>query len=122
MIRVLDGMPAGVLVVEAGGKLAAADYTDVLAPAIAEATKDDGKLRVVIIFTEAFEGMEPAAVWQDLRMGMQQWSAWERIALVTDHQWMRDGLRMFAWAIPGQAKAFESSEREAAIEWAAQPS
>ena len=122
MIRILDGMPSGVLGAEAGGKLSAADYTEVLAPALAEATKDNGKLRVVLIFVEAFDGMEPGALWQDLTMGIREWTAWERIALVTDHKWMRDGLRMFAWAIPGQAKAFESSERDAAIAWAAQPS
>ena len=122
MIRILDGMPPGVLGAEAGGKLSAADYTDVLAPALAEAAKNNGKLRVVLIFVEAFDGMQPGAVWQDLTMGVREWTAWERIALVTDHKWMRDGLRMFAWAIPGQAKAFESSERDAAIAWAAQPS
>ena len=122
MIRILDGMPPGVLGAEAGGKLSAADYTEVLAPALAEAAKNNGKLRVVLIFVEAFDGMQPGAVWQDLTMGVREWTAWERIALVTDHKWMRDGLRMFAWAIPGQAKAFESSEREAAIAWAAQPS
>ena len=122
MIRILDGMPPGVLGAEAGGKLSAADYTEVLAPALADAAKNNGKLRVVLIFVEAFDGMEPGAVWQDLTMGIREWTAWERIALVTDHKWMRDGLRMFAWAIPGQAKAFESSEREAAIAWAAQPS
>ena len=122
MIRILDGMPPGVLGAEAGGKLSAADYTEVLAPALAEAAKNNGKLRVVLIFVEAFDGMEAGAVWQDLTMGIREWTAWERIALVTDHKWMRDGLRMFAWAIPGQAKAFESSQREAAIAWAAQPS
>ena len=122
MIRILDGMPPGVLGAEAGGKLSAADYTEVLAPALADAAKNNGKLRVVLIFVEAFDGMQPGAVWQDLTMGVREWTAWERIALVTDHKWMRDGLRMFAWAIPGQAKAFESSEREAAIAWAAQPS
>ena len=34
MIRVLTGMPAGVVGVEAGGKLTAEDYTKVLAPAL----------------------------------------------------------------------------------------
>ena len=37
--------------------------------------------------------MEAGAAWQDLTMGVREWSAWERIALVTDHAWMRDGLR-----------------------------
>ena len=119
MIRVLEGMPDGVLGVEATGKLSIADYTKVLAPALAAATKDGGKIRIVLLFTGEFEGMEPGAVWQDLRTGIGDWSVWERIALVTDHAWMRDGLRMFAWAVPGEVKAFRASEKDDAVAWAA---
>jgi hypothetical protein len=39
VMRVLTGMPAGVVGVEAGGKLSAGDYAKVLAPALATATK-----------------------------------------------------------------------------------
>lgn len=35
VIRVLDGMPDGVLGIEAAGKLSSQDYTQVLAPALA---------------------------------------------------------------------------------------
>src|SRR5690349_20522415 len=112
VIRVLTGMPAGVVGVEAGGKLTAEDYTTVLAPALAAATTDGGKIRIVLFFTSEFDGLEPGAVWQDVKTGLRDWSAWERIALVTDHAWMRDGLRMFAWAVPGEVRAFRAGERE----------
>jgi hypothetical protein len=119
MIRVLDGMPEGVLGLQASGKLSAEDYTQVLIPAIAEATSGGAKLRVFMDFTEKFEGMEAGAVWEDLKTGIRDWGSWERIALVTDTAWMRDGLRMFAWAVPGQAKAFSSAERDNALAWVA---
>jgi len=48
---------------------------------------------------------------------VREWSAWERIALVTDHAWRRDGLSLFAWAVPGRARAFPTAERAAAIDW-----
>lgn len=60
-----------------------------------------------------------ALLWQDLQMGVREWSAWERIALVTDHAWTRDGLSMFAWTVPGEVRAFPSAERDAAIDWLA---
>ena len=119
MIRVLDGMPDGVLGMEAAGNLSAQDYTQVLAPALTAATKDGGKIRIVLLFTGEFDGMEPGAVWQDLKLGIHDWSAWERIALVTDHAWMRDGLRMFAWAVPGEVKVFGVSEKDDAVAWVA---
>ena len=40
MIRVLTGMPAGVVGVEAGGRLTAEGYAKVLAPALAAVTMD----------------------------------------------------------------------------------
>ena len=117
MITVLTGLPDGVLGFEASGKLTAADYTEVLAPALRDATADGRKIRVLLDFTGEFDGMEGGAVWQDMRMGVSEWSSWERIALVTDHAWMRDGLSMFAWAVPGEVRAFHGGERYAAVDW-----
>ncbi len=119
MIRVMDDMPDGVLGFEATGKLTADDYTQVLAPALAAAAAGGAKIRVVLDFTGEFDGMEAGAVWQDLKTGIQDWHAWDRIALVTDHRWMRDGLSMFAWAVPGDVKSFTAAERDTAITWAA---
>jgi len=117
MIHALDGLPDGVLGFAASGKLTAHDYTDVLAPALEAASAGGAHLRVLLDFTGEFDGMEGGAVWQDVRMGVSQWRAWERIALVTDHEWMRDGLSMFAWAVPGEVRAFPSKERDAAVDW-----
>ena len=119
MIRILDGMPPGVVGFEAAGKLSAHDYTTVLGPALADATRAGDKIRVVLVFSGEFDGMEAGAVWQDLELGIKDWNAWERIALVTDHDWMKDGLRLFAWAVPGDVKAFGTAERADAIVWAA---
>jgi hypothetical protein len=120
MIRVVEGLPAGVLGFQAQGKLTADDYTAVLAPALEAAAAESGRVRVLLDFTGEFRGMEPGAVWQDVTMGVRNWDAWERIALVTDHTWMRDGLAMFAWAVPGDVRGFPASERAAAISWLAE--
>ncbi len=120
MIRQLDGMPDGVLGFEATGKVGTDDYTGVLAPAFEAAKAAGDKLRVVFAFSGEFDGLEAGAVWQDLKTGIKDWSAWERVALVTDNRWLRDGVSMFAWAMPGEVRAFEADERDAAIAWAAE--
>lgn len=88
-------------------------------PALDQAISMHGKLRVVLIFAGKFGGMEPGALWQDLKMGIQDWSAWERLALVTDHTWVKDATKLFSWAIPGQVKVFDVAEQDDAIAWAA---
>lgn len=120
MIQVLDGMPDGVVGFTASGKLTTDDYAKVLVPAIEAASADSGKIRILLDFTGSFDGLEAGAVWEDFRMGVRNFSAWERMALVTDHKWMRDGLTMFSWAMPGEARAFPATERETAIEWLAE--
>ncbi len=121
MIRILDDMPEGVLGFEATGKLTAEEYTDVLVPALEAAAEAPGKVRVVLQFSGEFDGLEARAAWQDVKLGIREWRAWERIALVTDHAWMRDGIGLLSWAVPGEVRAFPVDDRAAAIDWVAGP-
>ena len=78
----------------------------------------DGAIRVVIVMP-AFEGFSPGAFWQDMKMGIDLWRAWRRMALVTDVEWMKRGTEWFGWMTPGEVKQFPLAERAAAIAWAA---
>jgi hypothetical protein len=117
MIEVMTGLPAGVIGVEASGKLRAEDYRDVLLPAVNEAI-EKGDVRIVIVMHD-FDGISGGAVWQDLKMGLEHFTHWKRTALVTDIGWMEHATTMFGWMSPGELKHFPLAEREAAIAWAA---
>ena len=58
-----------------------------LLPALQEASASGG-VRVVIVMPR-FDGVSGGALWQDLKMGVEHWGKWKRIALVTDVDWMR---------------------------------
>ena len=96
-------------------------HVGALAPALDAVSARSGRIRVLLEFTGEFDGMDRGAAWQDMKMGARDWSAWERIALVTDHPWMREGLAMFSWAVPGEAKAFPSAQRQVALDWLSEP-
>ena len=117
MISELTGLPPGVIGFEAGGKLRAEDYRDVLLPAVNRAAAD-GDVRCVIVIHD-FDGLEPCAVWQDMRMGVDHLGNWKRTALVTDIDWMKNMTAMFGWLTPGDVRTFALAERDAAIAWAA---
>ena len=108
-------MPAGVIGFEAAGKLRAEDYRDVLLPAIERAAAG-GDVRVVIQIND-FDGLTGGALWQDLKMGIEHFRGWKRIALVTDIEWMRHMTTMFGWMTPGEVKHFALADRAAAITW-----
>ena len=117
MIKSLTGLPDGVIGFETAGKLEAEDYRDVMLPAIEQAARA-GDVRVVIVIPE-FGGLTAGAVWQDLKIGVEKWGAWKRIALVTDIEWMRHMTSMFGWMTPGEVRQFSLAERDAAARWAA---
>jgi hypothetical protein len=117
MLTPLTDLPAGVVGFEASGKLEEKDYIDVLQPAVQQAVAD-GDVRIVFVMPQ-FEGLTPGAFWQDLKMGVDHWRKWKRIALVTDVDWMRQGVSWFGWMTPGEVKHFPMAERAEAIAWAA---
>jgi len=117
MVKELTDLPAGVIGFEATGQLRAEDYRDVILPAVARAASD-GEVRFVVVIPE-FQGMSGGAVWADLKVGVEHFKAWKRIALVTDIEWMIHGTAWFGWMTPGEVKHFSLADRAAAIAWAA---
>jgi hypothetical protein len=117
MLEHIPDLPEGIIGFTVIGKLETEDYRDVLLPALERAASSGG-IRILIQLPE-FEGFSPGAIWQDLKMGVENWSEWKRIALVTDIAWMRNGVEWFGWMTPGEVKHFPVAERDAAIDWLA---
>jgi len=117
MVEELTDLPAGVIGFEATGKLRAEDYRDVILPAVARAASD-GEVRFVVVIPE-FQGMSGGAVWADLKVGVEHFKAWKRIALVTDIEWMQHMTSLFGWMTPGEIRQFPLAQRDEAIAWAA---
>jgi hypothetical protein len=122
MIERLDGMPGGVVGLRASGKLTKQDYTEVLEPALKEATQS-GEARVVFLL-ESFDGLEGGALLEDLKTGLRaefsDRGAWKRLAVVTDVDWVEKAMEMFAWAMPGELEVFDDlDELDEATAWVA---
>jgi hypothetical protein len=117
VIKELSDMPAGVIGFEVTGKIQAEDYRDVVLPALERAAQT-GEVRFLLVMPE-FQGMTGGALWQDLKVGIQHFHAWKRIALVTDVDWMTHLTALFGWMTPGETKVFPVAERDQAITWVA---
>jgi hypothetical protein len=117
MIKPLDDLPAGVIGFEVTGKIEAEDYRDVVLPAL-ERAAESGEVRFLIIMPE-FHGMSAGALWQDLKIGIEHFRAWKRIAVVTDVDWIQHLTNLFGWMTPGETKTFTLEQRQEAIAWVA---
>jgi hypothetical protein len=117
MIRELTDLPAGVIGFEVTDKLRAEDYRDVMIPALERAAAG-GEVRFVIVIPE-FHGMSGGAWWQDMKLGIEHFRAWKRVALITDVEWMDHMITFFGWMTPGEVKHFPLAQRDEAIAWVA---
>jgi hypothetical protein len=110
--------PEGVLAFRALGKVDRADYEKVLMPAVDEMIRTRHEVRLVYMLGEEFDGYSVGAGWEDTKLGFGHLSKWKRIAVVTDRDWVRHGVEMFSWMVPGDVKVFPVVDQDAAIDWA----
>jgi hypothetical protein len=120
MVEVIPDMPPGTLGFRVSGRLTREDYVNALVPPLRDAIQAGERLRVLYAIGPELH-MEPAAVWEDLKvefeLGIRHRDAWERIAVVTDLDWLRRAFELFAWMVPGEVRLFGESELERARAW-----
>jgi hypothetical protein len=120
MLKLLPGLPDDVVGIEAVGKVEAADYREVLDPAAAAAIKAHGKVRLLYLLGDGYDGYTAAAMWEDTKLGFHDLSAWERIAVVTDHGVLSDAVRVLGWLIPGDVRTYAVAQLDDAKAWVAE--
>ena len=120
MLSPIPDLPAGTLGFRAAGTVTADDYVSILIPAVEAELRRHPRLRFLYCLGEEFEAFEPAALWQDARVGLAHLGAWERIAVVTDVEWLRAAMGLFAFLLPGSVRLFADGELAAAKRWLAE--
>lgn len=86
-------------------------------PAVESALKQHEKIRLYYQIDPDFSGIEAGAVWEDFKVGMEHLLRWERIAVVTDVDWIRRTVRAFSFVMPGEVKVFSFDEAAKAQSW-----
>lgn len=117
MINVLKDFPDTIVAVTCEGQVTRADYERVLIPRVNEALARHGKVRLYYEIGSAFSGIDAGAVWEDTKIGLEHLSRWEKLALVTDVQWIRLAVGAFRFLMPGRLRIFDTSQTEEARAW-----
>lgn len=120
MIQPIPGLPDHILAFSAVGKVTGSDYQEVIVPAVERELARGRKVRLLYHLGEQFEGFEAAAAWADTKIGLEHPAAWERVALVTDVDWLRIATRVFGFAMPGEVRVFGNADLAVAKQWIAE--
>ena len=118
MFEPISGLPDGVIGFEAIGEVEAADYEDVLLPAIASGA-EGGEVRLVIVLGDRFTGYSAGGMKEDAGL-IAHAKSWTRTAVVSDLGWVVHLATAFGWMVPGKFRRFGLAQRDAAIAWVAE--
>jgi SpoIIAA-like len=119
MIEMLESFPEGVVAAVAKGRVTRRDYDEVLVPAVEAAFRRRDKVRCYYEIGQEFFWMDAGAVWEDFRVGFGHLAGWERIAVVTDVDWVRLAINCFRFLVPGEVRIFSTSAAAEARSWVA---
>lgn len=117
MIEVLNEFPPTVMGFACKHQITKEDYEHVLRPVVGQALVDHQKVRLYVRIDPDFAGVEPGAVWEDFKLGLKQLFCWDRIAVVTDVEWIRQTFICISYVIPCAVKVFRLDEVSKANAW-----
>jgi hypothetical protein len=117
MLEPIPDLPEHVLGFVATGTLTGDDYEKVLIPAVDRALARHEKIRLLYVRGAEFAGVTGGAIWDDMRVGFSHITRWEKIAVVTDKDWIRHAVDIFGYLIPGEVKGYTTADLPAARSW-----
>lgn len=117
MIEKIPFLPDNVLGFTAKGTVTAKDYESVINPAVEAQFTENSKVRFLYHLGKDFTEFESGAMWDDAKLGLKHPLGWEKIAVVSDFEWIKRAIRVFGLVIPGQIRVFNNDELDEAVQW-----
>jgi len=122
MLRPIADMPAGTIGFEAVGEVDDDDWEEAVEPVLRREAAANHKVRLLYLLGPEAREVEGDAMKSDVGFRMRHASSFERVAVVSDEDWMRPALRALSFLLPGKAKGFRVHEIDSAKEWLAEDS
>jgi hypothetical protein len=117
MLEIMPESKGKVLWVRASGKLTDADYKEVFIPRLEALIKEHGKIRLLFLMEEDFQGWELGAMWDDAKFGLQHLHDFEKIAVVGAPRWVEAAMKLFARLMDAEVKAVIREQLTEARAW-----
>jgi hypothetical protein len=110
-------MPAGTIGFEAVGEVDDDDWEDAVEPVLRREIADGRKVRLLYVLGPESRDVDGDAVKADTGFRARHATSFERVAVVSDEDWMRPSVRALSVFLPGKARAFPVHELDAAKTW-----
>lgn len=122
MIETLSDMPDGVTGIRVSGRVSGDDLKE-YQPTFDALLKSGDDIRIVEVIDSDYQGFGPGGLVEDLKLGLgslfTRHSAFKRVAVVSDKEWVVHTIHLVGWLMPGEVAVFGLGELDQAKQWAA---
>ncbi|MFD0794478.1 STAS/SEC14 domain-containing protein [Mucilaginibacter litoreus] len=117
MLKYINDLEPHVVGIHAEGEVTKEDMEKVLLPRIDELVQRQGEINYLLVLETDVQNWTAGAWWDDMKMGLKNFTKWNRIAVVSDQkgvQWFSD---IFRFMVPGKSKGFALDQLDEAVKW-----
>lgn len=117
MLTEITGLPENIFGVRATGEVDSDDLKNVLLPGLKRTADRFDEIRYLLVLETDVKNFTAGAWVQDAKAGLQNFTKWKKIAVVSAEkgvEWFTD---IFTVATPGSSKGFKPEEIEDAKNW-----
>ncbi|HWX87925.1 MAG TPA: STAS/SEC14 domain-containing protein [Solirubrobacteraceae bacterium] len=120
MLRTITDMPAGTVGFEAIGEVEDDDWEETVEPVLRQEIAAGRNVRLLYLIGTGAHGVEGDAMSADTGFRVRHATSYERVAVVSDEDWIRPALRALSFLLPGKARGFRVRDLAEAKAWLAQ--
>jgi hypothetical protein len=113
-------MPAGTIGFEAIGEVEDDDWEESVEPVLRREIAEGRNVRLLYLLGTATREVEADAMSADAGFRARHATSFERVAVVSDENWMRPALRALSVLLPGKARGFRVRDLAEAKAWLAE--
>ncbi len=117
MIEVVEGFPAYVTAFRATGSVTREDYHKTINPLVRSVADSHKKINYMLILNTALKNYTLGAWIEDGMLGFRHFSKWNKLAVVTEKNGIKQFTNTFGIFIPCPTKGFKMEELPQAKEW-----
>jgi SpoIIAA-like len=110
-------MPAGTIGFEAVGEVEDDDWEQVVEPLLRQEIAAGRNVRLLYLIGTAAREVEGDAMSADTGFRVRHATSYERVAVVSDEDWIRPALRALSFLLPGKARGFRVRDLAEAKAW-----
>jgi hypothetical protein len=120
MLRRMTDMPGGTIGFEAVGEVEDDDWEETVEPVLRQEIAEGRNVRLLYLIGAGAREVEGDAMSADTGFRMRHATSYERVAVVSDEDWMRPALRALSFLLPGKARGFRVRDLVEAKAWLAE--